>query len=56
MGGQIKSLKVGVNPELHRRTKVRAAEQGTTMSRYVSEALERALEASGKQSEKEERS
>ncbi len=56
MEGQVKSLKVGVMPELHRRTKVRAAEQGTTMSRYVSEALEKALEASGKEREKKERS
>ncbi len=38
-------IKIEVEPRLHRRVKVRAAECGKTITRYVTEALEQRLSA-----------
>lgn len=40
---QVAQIKIEVTPDLHRRVKIRAAELDTSITRYVTETLERRL-------------
>lgn len=45
-------IKIDVTPELHKRVKIRATELGTTITRYVTDAVEEKLVAETEKPEK----
>lgn len=45
-------IKIEVTPDLHKRVKIRATELGTTITRYVTDAVENKLVAKAEKPEK----
>lgn len=51
----MKNLTISLSDDLHRKSRIRAAEEGVSMSRYLASLVERDAAANGTQREEERR-
>lgn len=51
----MKNLTISLSDDLHRKSRIRAAEEGVSMSRYLASLVERDAAANGTQTEEERR-